>query len=80
VVVDAMDPHPPKLGVLALGEDQSIFNGDPRLVIEPIEHPALELALAERSLVHAEVKGMAIVIARGADLAEAFDEVHRDPR
>src|SRR5438132_878105 len=62
VILDAVDPHAPEGGVLALGEDERVLDGDARLVIEAVQHPALELAARELAPVHALVEDVVVVV------------------
>src|SRR6185369_3144963 len=52
-----------------------VLDGDPRLVIVAVRDPRLELDLRERSLVHAHVERVVVVVAARALAAEPVDEL-----
>src|SRR5271156_3748199 len=71
VIDDAFAPGAAEIGVFAAGQDGGIFDGDAALIVVAIERPGLKLAAGELAFVHAQMKGMAMVIAFFADLAQA---------
>jgi hypothetical protein len=75
VIVDARDPRAPEGRVLRLREDETILDGDARLVVVAVGDPRADLARRQRALVHARIEGMEVVVALGADAAQARLEV-----
>ena len=62
VIVDAPDPLATKVGIVGPREDDGVFDGDPRLVVEAVDHPALQLLLREAAGVHAYVERVLVVV------------------
>src|SRR5215510_9760023 len=76
IVVDkAFAPGGAEGVVVAACEERGVFARDVRLVVVAVEGPSLELAAAERALVHQLMKGMLVVVALFADGVEDSDEV-----
>jgi hypothetical protein len=74
VVVDSPYPRSPERRILRFRDQDRVFDGDARLVVIAILHPALDLLLRELALVHLQVERMAIVVARAALLAQPLHE------
>ena len=65
----------PEGGVLGLGQDDRVLDGDPRLVVVAVQHPLLELQLGELPVVHQDVVAVVVVIAVLALAPDPLDEL-----
>src|SRR5690606_11204557 len=54
---------------------ERVLDGDARLVVVAVSHPAAELGGAERSIVHAQVERVAVVVAARALVSQLGDEL-----
>ncbi len=70
MINDALAPGAAEIGVFATGENGGVFDGDAALIVVAIEGPGLQLAASELAFVHAQMEGMAMVVALFADLAK----------
>jgi len=62
VIVNSSNLRAPKNRIVALGKDQRILDGDPRLVIEAVQDPALQTLAIQLALVHAHVHRVLVVV------------------
>jgi hypothetical protein len=67
VIDDPLAPDPPQFRIGHPRQDDRILDRDRRLVAIAVEGPGPELILAERALVHHQMKWMPVVITLGAD-------------
>src|SRR5581483_8308604 len=71
---DAAEPRAPERRVVGLREDERVLHRDPRLVVVAVPDPRAERVRREPARVHADVEGMAVVVAAASLAAEPLDE------
>src|SRR4051812_20256018 len=77
VIDEALAPGPAQRRILDAGEDRGVLDRDARLVPVAVQRPGLDLRLGATPFMQPRVKRMLVVVARGADRAEARLELVR---
>ena len=70
MILDALAPLPPILGIGHPGQDRRILDRDHRLIIIAVERPGLHLFIGALTAVQAALKPMQVMVALGTDLAQ----------